>query len=178
MALAVYGENEGEIVKETTRSETLNKLNELIKEIDFAMLTTQEADGTLRSRPMSTQETESDGDLWFFTSIDTAKVDEMKREKHVNVSYADKSNQRYVSVSGRATVLRDQQKINELWSPALKIWFPNGKDDPNLGLIKVRVTEAEYWDSSANRMVQLLRFAKALVTGDSEDMGENQKLDL
>lgn len=161
-----------------TQADDIQKVGEMIKDIDFAMLTTKEPDGTLRSRPMSTQEVEFDGDLWFFTNIDAEKVEEIKQEQQVNVSYADKSNQRYVSVSGQARVLRDQQKIDELWSPVLKVWFPNGKDDPNVGLLKVSVTQAEYWDSSSNRMVRLAQFAKALVTGDHEEMGENRKLNL
>jgi len=156
----------------------IKRMSEMIKDIDFAMLTTQEHDGTLRSRPMSTQEVEFDGDLWFFTGMESGKVAEIKEDQQVNVSYADKDEQRYVSVSGKAKVLRDQQKIDELWSPALKVWFPNGKDDPNVGLIKVDVTQAEYWDSSSNSMVRVAQFAKALVTGDHEDMGKNRKINL
>lgn len=162
-----------------TSSEPIKKLRELIKDIDIAMLTTEEADGTLRSRPMGTQQTEFDGDLWFFTRIDAAKVDEVKQNRAVNVSYADADHQRYVSVSGQARVLRDQQKIDELWNPIAKVWFPDGKDDPSLALLKVHVTQAEYWDASANRMVQLVQFAKVLVTGDhGDDIGENEKLTL
>jgi general stress protein 26 len=162
-----------------SKDEQIEKLRELIKDIDIAMLTTQEPDGTLRSRPMGTQQTEFDGDLWFFTRIDAPKVHEVQQTRDVNVSYADEDNQRYVSVSGRATVLRDQQKIDELWSPIAKVWFPDGKDDPSLALLKVNVTQAEYWDASANRMVQLAHFAKSLVTGDGgDDMGENAKIKL
>jgi len=162
-----------------TNPEPIKKLRELIKEIDIAMLTTEEADGTLRSRPMGTQQTEFDGDLWFFTRIDAAKVAEVKEHRAVNVSYADAHHQRYVSVSGQATVLRDQQKIDELWTPIAKVWFPEGKDDPSLALLKVQVTQAEYWDASSNRMVQLAKFAKALVTGKpGDDIGENEKLEL
>ncbi len=160
-----------------TKTEQIKKLRELIKDIDIAMLTTQEADGTLRSRPMGTQQAEFDGDLWFFTRIDAAKVKEVQRKHAVNVSYADREHQRYVSVSGEATVLRDRQKIDELWNPIAKIWFPEGKDDPSLALMKVHVMQAEYWDTSANRMVQLAQFAKSLITGDGgEGMGENQKI--
>lgn len=167
------------MTQQKTRSEQIDKLNELIKDIDIAMLTTQETNGTLRSRPMGTQQVEFDGDLWFFTRIDAAKVDEVRQDRHVNVSYADKDNQRYVSVSGTAQVTQDQQKINELWNPIAKIWFPDGKDDPSLALMKVHVTQAEYWDAASNRMVQLAQLAKGLVTGNGADeMGENRKLNL
>ena len=160
-----------------TRSAQIDKLNELIKDINIAMLTTQETDGTLRSRPMATQDTKFDGNLWFFTRINAAKVAEVQQDQSVNVSYADADNQRYVSVSGQATVLRDQQKIDELWNPIAKVWFPDGKDDPSLALMKVHVTQAEYWDASANRMIQFAQFAKSLVTGSNgEELGENKKV--
>ncbi len=50
------------------------------------MLTTIDTDGVLRSRPMSTQKTEIDGDLWFFTSDKTHKTEEIERENRVNVN--------------------------------------------------------------------------------------------
>lgn len=167
------------MTQQTSHAEQVEKLNEMIRDINIAMLTTEEADGTLRSRPMGTQQVDFDGDLWFFTRIDAAKVDEVRRERHVNVSYADDDSQRYVSVSGTAKVMRDQKKINELWNPMAKIWFPDGKEDPSLALLKVHVTQAEYWDAASNRMVQLAKLAKGLITGDgAEELGDNQKLAL
>ena len=132
----------------TTRTEQIEKLRALVKDIDFCMLTTADQDGTLRSRPMSTQQAEFDGDLWFFTAANTAKVEEVQRDHHVNVSYSDPEKNCYVSVSGTAQVMRDQAKINELWSPVLRAWFPKGPDDPNLALLKVTVNQAEYWDDT------------------------------
>ncbi len=159
-------------------NEGVKKLGELIKDVEFAMLTTAEADGTLRSRPMATQQVEFDGDLYFFTRADTPKVDEIEREHHVNVSYAEPKGQRYVSVSGTARLSRDQAKIEELWSPILKAWFPEGLDDPQLALLKVTVSQAEYWDTPSSKMVQLAGFVKAMVTGTSFEPGKHEKLDL
>ncbi len=159
-------------------NEHVKKLGELIKDIEFAMLTTAEADGTLRSRPMATQQVEFDGDLYFFTRAGSGKVDEIERDHHVNVSYAKPDDQRYVSVSGMARLSRDRAKIEELWSPILKAWFPEGLDDPELALLKVSVESAEYWDSPSSKMVQLVGFVKALVTGESYKPGEHEKLDL
>lgn len=162
----------------TGRNESVKKLGELIKEIEFAMLTTAEADGTLRSRPMATQQVEFDGDIYFFTRASSPKVGEVEREHHVNVSYAKPDAQRYVSVSGRANLSRDRAKIEELWSPMLKAWFPEGLDDPDLALLKVSVESAEYWDSPSSKVVQLVGFVKAVVTGESDKPGENEKLNL
>lgn len=158
--------------------EDIKKLGDLIEAIDIAMLTTVDDDGTLRSRPMATQEVEFDGDLWFFTGADAAKVHEVRQEQQVNVSYTDAKNQRYVSVSGPAQLVRDQQKIKELWNPIFKAWFPEGLDDPNLALLKVHVEKAEYWESANGVVVQLVGFAKALVTGQRYQEGENKKMNL
>lgn len=160
-----------------TRTEQIEKLRALIKDIDFCMLTTADQDGTLRSRPMSTQQAEFDGDLWFFTEANTAKVEEVQRDQHVNVSYSDPDKNCYVSVSGIAQVMRDKAKIKELWSPVLRAWFPKGPDDPNLALLKVTVNQAEYWDDTSSSMVQFLKMVKAAVTGVPYE-AENQKIKL
>lgn len=158
--------------------EDVKKLAELIKEIDFCMLTTVEPDGTLRSRPMSTQKQPFDGTLWFFTEINSAKVSEIQRDHQVNVSYADTKNQRYVSVSGYANVVQDRAKAAELWEPTHKAWFPNGLDDPSLALLKIDVTQAEYWDSPNSAVVRMVGFVKAVVTGQKYEPGENRRVEI
>ena len=159
------------------REEAIEKLNELTRDISIAMLTTIDG-GVLRSRPMDTQKTDFDGTLWFLTGADTHKDDEIKKDNRVNVSYAAPDDNKYVSVSGTAEILRDQAKINELWSPVHKAWFPEGKDDPNIRVIKINVEQAEYWDSSSSTFVQVAGFLKALVTGEQADGGENKKINL
>lgn len=140
---------------QAARSEGVRKLGEMIKDIEFAMLTTVDEDGTLRSRPMATQQAEFDGDLWFFTRASAPKVDEVEHDHRVNLSYSKPEDQRYISVSGTARMMRDRAKIKELWSPALKAWFPKGVDDPDIALLKVSVERAEYWDSSSSTMTHI-----------------------
>jgi general stress protein 26 len=163
---------------QTDRDAAIQKLGEMIQEIEVAMLTTVDADGTLRSRPMVTQRTVFDGDLWFFTRADSAKVDEVRRAETVNLSYAAPDKQRYVSVSGTARLVRDRPKAEALWNPFLKAWFPGGLDDPDLALLKVSVERAEYWDSPSSAVVHLVGFVKALATGQPYKPGENEKVDL
>jgi general stress protein 26 len=166
------------MTEHTDHKENIKKLHDLVKDIRFAMLTTVEEDGTLRSRPMATQEFEFDGDLWFFTSANASKVDEVQHNQHVNVSYAEPKDQKYVSVSGTAQLVRDRQKIEELWNPLFKAWFPQGLDDPEVALLKVSVDKAEYWDSPSSRVVRLVGFAKALVTGKPiSNPGDNAKIE-
>lgn len=166
------------MTNQADHNENIRKLGEMIKEIKFAMLTTAEPDGTLRSRPMATQATEFNGELWFFTAASAPKVDEIEQDHHVNLSYAAPDKNLYVSVSGKARMVRDKQKAEELWNPAYKAWFPKGLDDPDLALLKVSATQAEYWDSSSSAVVHLVGFVKALATGARYHPGENEKIDL
>jgi general stress protein 26 len=161
-----------------TREEAIEKLGQLIEEIDFAMLTTVDTDGVLRSRPMSTQKAEFDGTLWFFTSDKTHKVEEIERDNRVNASYAKPEDNVYVSVSGTSSIVKDKAKMEELWNPILKAWFPDGLETPGICLLKVDVEQAEYWDSPSSTLVQVVGFVKALVTGQRADGGENEKINL
>ena len=163
---------------QANRDEAIQKLGKMIEGIKIAMLATIDEDGSLRSRPMMTQETEFDGELWFFTRASAPKVDEIEHDHHVNVSYAAPDDNRYVSVSGMARLVRDRAKIEELWNPAYKAWFPDGLDDPDLALLQVSVDHAEYWDSPSSTMVHLIGVAKAVATGKSYEGGENEKIEL
>ena len=162
-----------------TRENDLEKLRELVKDIDFCMLTTVDEGGDLHSRPMSSNgDIDEDGDIWFFTNSSSHKVNEIARLPKVNVSFADPENQRYVSVSGKGELVRDQKKIEELWRPEFKIWFPKGKEDPEIALLRVSLEKAEYWDSPSSTIGYALSFVSSLVTGKQPDMGENKKLEL
>ncbi|HRH45105.1 MAG TPA: pyridoxamine 5'-phosphate oxidase family protein [Pyrinomonadaceae bacterium] len=160
-----------------TRVESISKLKELIEGIDFAMLTTLKGN-RMHSRPMSTQKFEFDGDLWFFTSDQTAKVEEIEKDNRVNVSYSQPDENTYVSVSGTASLVKDRAKIEELWNPIYKAWFPKGLDDPSLALLKVTIEEAEYWDAPNSTFVQIYGFVKALVTGQEAGGGDHGKVKL
>lgn len=151
----------------------LNKVQELIDAIEVGMLTTMEGDGDHRSRPMQTQKLDADGCLWFLTSRQSHKTDELLKHPSVNVAYADPKAQSYVSVVGEASLVDDPAVKKDLWSPIAKAWFPKGLEDPNLTVLKVKIKEAEYWDSSSSTMVQAYHIAKALVTGTQSDEGEH-----
>jgi len=158
-------------------NDNYKKLHSLISDIQFAMMTTRCSDGSLRSRPMATRkDDEFDGTLWFFTHDQEPKVHEILENPQVNLSYADPHKNDYVSVTGTATLVKDKAKAKELWNPFYKAWFPEGLDDPHLGLLRVDVEKAEYWDSPNSKVVQLAGFVKALVTGQEAKGGENEKV--
>ena len=139
----------------TAAPSDLQKLHDLIKDIKFAMLTTCDSQGRLHSRPMAVQQTEGADDLWFFVGLTSPKVEEICRDPKVNVSLAEPNDQRYVSIAGHAEIVRDAAKAAALWSPLYQTWFPRGLQDPNLGLLKVVVQHAEYWDAPTGAMVHL-----------------------
>lgn len=149
-------------------NQDLQKLAEALKDIKFTMFTTVSEDGHLYSRPMATQkldENKFDGRLYFFTDRNSPKVFSIETDQHVNLAYADPAHQKYVSVSGTARLIEDRQKMKELWTPAMKAWFPEGIDDPNIALICVTVETGELWDSPPSKVVQFAGMARALATG-------------
>lgn len=136
-----------------------------IRHIEFGMFTTMDDTKRLSSRPLTSQQIDDDGNMWFFTSDDTAFVHQLLTNPQVNISFSDVNESVYVSVSGRAELLRDHRKAEELWKPMLTAFFPDGARDPHLALIKVKIQSAEYWDTHASQMRQFLELAKAAVTG-------------
>lgn len=154
-------------------------LGKLLENIDIAMLTTVGANGYLVSRPLSTQQAQFDGKrVWFFTEADSPKIDEIRRHPKVNLAYASKDKNTYVSLAGDARISRDQAKIDELWNDAMKAFFPKGRNDPNLVLLEVTVRTAEYWDGPGTMLGKLVTFVVARVTRKEEVMADNRILDL
>ena len=153
------------------------KLAELIKDIHVAMVSTAASDGSIRSRPMANPNHGYDGDIWFFTALDSGKAWEISFHPQVNASFSEPKASRYVSISGKGMIVRDPAKAKELWSPLLKGWFPGGPEDPNLGLLKIDIDHVEYWDAKGNRMQVLWSLAKAAITGrPPKDLGEHRRM--
>ena len=155
------------------------KLKEMIKDIDFCMLSTIDENGYLHSRPMSlNSEVDEEANLWFFTSLNSLKAHEIERSPQVNASFSNPEESQYVSLSGTAELVTDRAKIKELWKPALNAWFPDGPEQSDLALLKVRVERAEYWDSPSSTVAQVFSFVSAIVSGKQVEIGENKKLNL
>ena len=152
-------------------SDQTTKVAELLDGQRFGMFTTTDPTGTLISRPMALQEVEFDGDLWFFAARDSRKVSHIAADPQVNVTVTSSST--WVSLTGQAAVVDDRAKKRELWNSVVEAWFPDGPDDDGVVLLKVTGDSAEYWDSPGGRVASLLSFAKAKVTGQPYDGGEN-----
>lgn len=162
-----------------TRKQDTEHLAKLMEKIDIAMLTTVGKGGRLVSRPLSTQSATYDGErVWFFSEGDSPKVGEIRRQPNVNVAYASKDANTYLSVAGKARINRDRSRIEQFWNDALKAFFPKGKDDPNLVLIEVDIETIEYWDGPGSWIGKAITFVVARVTGNDDVMGENRIVDV
>lgn len=163
-------------MKSSDTADDFARLKELVEDIKIAMMTTADDDGTLRSRPLQTLEFSDDGALWFFTAASSAKVAEAAADGwRVNLSYGNPAKYDFVSISGRATLSRDRERMKQLWSKWVEVFFPKGIDDPDLALLRVDVEKAEYWDAPGTAIGRLFSATRALVTG-SKDVGDNVKI--
>ena len=156
----------------------IGKLHDMVRDIEIAMMTTRREDGHLVSRAMDTQEKHAPGaDLWFMTTRDAHKLDELEREPHVNLAYYKDRTREWVSVSGLARVTQDRDLIRQLWANDWKAWLPDEgdprhgtPDDPRIVLIGVDVHEAVYFEARSQPVV-LFQMARGFLTGKEPDVG-------
>ena len=145
------------------------RLSELMKKFSTAMLVTHATDGRLRARPLSFAG-EHDGRLYFSTSAESAKVEELHDDPRVAITMQDSA--RYISISGTAELSDDPKLIERLWREPWRVWFPDGKSDPALRILSVAPAVAEYWDQSGARGIKyLIEMAKAYATGTTPASG-------
>ena len=163
--------------KDFQDQEAIKKLKSIAEDIRFCMYTTYK-DGKILSKPMTPQDIDADGNIWFFASKQDNGLGADLAKENVTLIYADPRDSAYLSITGSAAVVNDEAKKEELWSPMAKAWFQGGKDDPDLIMIKVTTEEAAYWDSGTSKMVVFFSMLKAAVTGSEPDGGDHGKLDL
>jgi general stress protein 26 len=158
--------------------EAIQKFKQLVKDVNVCMFTTIADDYEMFSRPMVTMEVDDQGNAWFFTNEFSEKVHEISRDNHVNLIYCNPKSNTYVNVRGTCTVVVDRSRINKLWTPKLKAWFPQGPDDPKLCLLKVVTENAYYWNHSSSKMAVFFSMLKAIAKKEKIDNGEIGKLNL
>ena len=163
-----------------SHSTKVAELSAKIKPIRFGMFTYTTSLGQLTSKPMTTQDIDADGALWFYTSTSSDMWESIGVNQNVNVSFAEPKDSVYVSMGGTAERIVERSKIESLWSAPVAVWFPNGVEDPHLVLIRVVPHTAEYWDSNSNQMVGALKIAKAVLSGSTPEAepGEHGKMKL
>lgn len=151
-----------------TNQEAIKKIKELSEKARTCMFCTDLDRLPANSRPMGLQETDEDGNLWFISSATSNKNFEIKDDKRVQLYFMNNSDYEYLSIFGDAYIYQDQSTIEEKWSAMANAWF-DGKDDPNVSIIRVAPKETYYWDTKAGKLVSLLSFAAAAITGGKSD---------
>jgi general stress protein 26 len=163
--------------KNLSSADALKKYKELVDEIKTCMfISSVEANQT--ARPMATTQVDDDGTTWFFTGKSSLKVHEIKQDHTVHLLYAHPGKSSYLDVWGKANLVYDRNKIEELWNPIVKAWFPDGVDDPNLCLLKINPQDAHYWDSESGKMIQFVKIIASAVTGKKSNAGVEGALKL
>jgi general stress protein 26 len=155
------------------KTEEIKTVAKKIKGIHTATFSTIDEKGNIVSRPMATQEVEFDGTIWFMTSKESHKAQQIAAQPHVGISYSSDDKTKFISVSGTAELLRDEAKITEFWNDYYKAWF-EGPEDPNITLLKVTVNRVEYWDMPGGKIGAAISIATSALTGKPEDNDEHE----
>lgn len=159
--------------------DTQQHLYDLVKDFDTVMFVTRAAGGGFHARPTAVAELQPDADAYFATSLDSPKIDEIAADPEAMISF--QSSSQFAYISGTARILRDRALIDRLWASDWKVWFPGGKDDPTLCIVKLEAREGEYWDNSGtNGLRYVFDGLKAVLQGDTPetDAGQHAKVRL
>lgn len=152
-----------------THLEAIKKIKELSESAKICMFCTELDKLPINSRPMTLQETDDEGNLWFISSDTSNKNFEIKEDRNVQLFFMNNSDYQYLSVYGEASIYKDRTTIEDKWSPMAKAWFEDGKDDPTVSIIRVEPKETYYWDTKVGKLVSLFSFVAAAVTGNTTD---------
>jgi general stress protein 26 len=163
-------------IQNLTSQDAINKIKELVKSEQFCLFTTQLTQVPLSTRPMSAMGTDEDGSIWFFSVKSSDKNEHVLADPRVQLFFSNPSSSEFLSIYGTASITEDRDKIEKYWKPTIKAWFQNGKDDPEISLIKVAPEEAYYWDTKNNKAISMLKILTSVVTGKTMDDGIEGKL--
>ncbi|MGO2385902.1 MAG: pyridoxamine 5'-phosphate oxidase family protein [Psychrobacter sp.] len=163
-----------------SKQDQINKIQEVIKDVKFAMMSTVNSKGDLHAWPMTTSEASIGGkEIWFIGDKTSDVVKDIQDNPKVGLSYATQDEKDYVSVSANAELPIDKDKLDELWSPVYNAFFEHGKEDENVQLIKVVPHGVECWLSGSST-VNMFKMATAAVQDGktAEDIGEQFSITL
>ena len=164
-------ENNASKIKNLSHQEAIDKFKDLVKHESTCLFTTRLTQVPLTTRPMGVQKVCDQGNFWFLSRRDSDKNREIAEDPRVQLFISNTSNYEFLSVYGKATISRDQQKIDEFWNDILKAWFPEGKNDPNISVIKVAPEEGFYWDTKDGKLVSMIKILASAVSGKTLQEG-------
>jgi general stress protein 26 len=158
-----------------SEKDNFDRVWDVIEKVSVCMLTTQSAGG-LRARPLEARPDRDAGLIFFVTDIHSAKEAEIEVAPDVSLVFIDSGDKAYLSITGRASVIRDAEKTKAAWRKTDEVWWPGGPDDPDVCLLRIEPRIAELWDGPASAAVTAFEFAKARLTGGEPKVGENRKV--
>lgn len=158
--------------------QAIDKLKELIKSESICFFCTKLTKQPIMTRPMSTQQVDDEGNIWFMSSLKSKKNAEIQSDNSVQLMYSNASNYEFLSVYGTATIITDREKIYEMWTPFAKAWFKDGKDDADISLLKITPTSSYYWDTKNNKVISMLQMLASIVTDSAPDDGREGLLNV
>jgi general stress protein 26 len=169
-------EKHADEIHDLSHREAIEKIQLLTKHNKICMFTTHLTEVPFQTRPMSVQEVDDDGNLWFLSGADSRKNWDISEDARVQLVFANQSDYEFLSIFGHAEEFKDRDKIEQIWNPIAKAWFKEGKDDPNITAIRVTPEDAYYWDTKSNKAVALLKIVTSVFTGKTMDDGEEGTL--
>jgi general stress protein 26 len=158
--------------------EAIEKFQDLVKDVHVCMFTTLDEADNLTSRPMITTSVDDEANVWFFTNEFSEKINEVSKDNIVHLIYSHPVKNIYVDVKGSCSLVIDRKKMEELWDPELKNWFPEGIEDPRICLVKVATESAHFWNHSSSKMGLLFQMIKSIAKGEQYKETEKGELDL
>lgn len=159
--------------------EAVDKLKAMVDKIDIGMMCTNTAENVnFHAVPMSRQEVDDEGNLWFLFSSESDTYENLQKDPHISVLYSDISNYNFLSINGVAEISVDESRIDKYWSKMVDAWFEKGKEDPTLRVLKVIPSEAHYWDNKSNKLVTFFKVAVGAASGEKLDIGRHGDLNL
>lgn len=165
-------------VEHLSSDEAIKKLKQIAEDTNICQFVSNLTHLPLDARPMATQKVDEQGNIWFLSGASSHKNQHIQSDPRVQLLYANNKGYEYLSVFGKASITKDRQIIEEMWTDMAKAWFKGGKDDPDLTVIKVTPEDAYYWDTKSNKLVSLVKIMASAVSGAQSDNGVEGKLDV
>lgn len=124
------------------------------------------------SQPMTAFREEETGTIWFFTrdDIDLAR-DAAIGGQSAMFTYGSKDQEVWACIHGELSVAHDRERIDRYWNPVLAAWYPDGKDDPHLTLLRFEADDGRIWVSKSGPVRFMFEIAKANLTKTLPDAG-------
>lgn len=159
--------------------EAVDKLKKLAMNTDVGMLCTHVSDTKhVHAVPMSTQEVDEQGNIWFLFSSESETFNHLQEDKTICLLYSNPKDYNFLSIHADTEISQDKSRIEKYWNPMVEGWFEKGKEDPRIRILKVKPTEAHYWDTKTNKLVTFFKVAISGISGQKLDIGREGDLNV